>query len=445
MNKISVDFGKIVGRIKPLHGVNNGPKSLGLFRDMSEHFVNAGIPYVRLHDTEYPYGSGQFVDIACVFPNFDADTEDPVSYNFGLTDEYIKTVQAVGAKIIYRLGPSIEHAPIKIHIFPPKDYEKWARICAGIIRHYNEGWANGFHYGIEYWEIWNEPENPPMWQGTQEEYFRLYVTAANHLKDRFPQIKVGGYAHCGFYALTRTDATDFQKSFIPYFTDFLRYITTPGTEAPLDFFSWHLYSDHVEEAATHAHYVQKTLLEYGFDKTENILDEWNYFMSGNDALAFQRIKNMVGASFVAGVFCALQKSPVQLATYYDAQPSMAWCGILDWSGPLKPFYAFKAFHTLYELGNEVPSASAITNVYACAAASDTHGAILLSNYSGESLELTVEVSGLEANNGVRLEFYQLDVTTDLECKRSEDFHGKTLCPVLTMPGNSVVLLKTAKL
>ena len=57
---------------------------------------------------------------------------------------------------------------------PPADAAKWAAICVGIIRHYNEGWANGFHHGIRYWEIWNEPENrPAMWTGTDEDYLAL--------------------------------------------------------------------------------------------------------------------------------------------------------------------------------------------------------------------------------------------------------------------------------
>ena len=27
-----------------------------------------------------------------------------------------------------------------------------------VIKHYNSGWANGYHYNIKYWEIWNEPD-----------------------------------------------------------------------------------------------------------------------------------------------------------------------------------------------------------------------------------------------------------------------------------------------
>ena len=63
---------------------------------------------------------------------------------------------------------------------------KWAEICEHIIRHYNEGWADGFYYNIEYWEIWNEPDNSQMWTGTPEEFYELYRVAANHLKSCFP-------------------------------------------------------------------------------------------------------------------------------------------------------------------------------------------------------------------------------------------------------------------
>ena len=68
-----------------------------------------------------------------------------------------------GIEPFFRLGATIEnfHFLRAYHIYPPKDFHKWARICAGIVRHYNEGWAGGYHFGIRYWEIWNEPDNTP--------------------------------------------------------------------------------------------------------------------------------------------------------------------------------------------------------------------------------------------------------------------------------------------
>lgn len=439
---VKVDFSKTTGRMKPMHGVNNGPKTRVFSLDMSAHFKDAGIPYARLHDTEYPYGSGHFVDIPCVFPDFNADPDNPDSYDFALTDEYIKAIHAVGTKVFYRLGVSIEHASKKYHIFPPKNNEQWAKICAGIIRHYNEGWANGFQYGIEYWEIWNEPENPPMWQGTKDEYFKLYVTAANHLKARFPAIKVGGYAGCGFYSITRANSSDFFKGFITFFTDFLAYIKDSAHPAPLDFFSWHIYTDKIEEILAHAAYVQKTLEEHGLGHIDNILNEWNYM---DDAWAVRDNGTMRSASFVAGVFCGLQKSAVTLGAYYDAQPAMGrFCGIFNFNGPQKPFHAFKAFNDLYCLGSEVESKSALAHVHVCAASDGTQGAILLSNYEGESNEVAIKISGLTSANGIRLDSYYLDDASDLALRRSEIYRGKVFLPVVSLPKNTVLLLKLAQ-
>ena len=162
-----------------MHGLNHGPLTGNLKYDARHLFREAGIPYTRLHDVEYPYGSGEYVDIPCIFKNFDADVEDPASYNFDLTDDYMEAITETGCKPLYRLGVSIEHPAKKRYIYPPRNYLKWAKICEHVIRHYNEGWADGFHMDIGYWEIWTEPnhckkENPLMWGGDMPEFARFY-------------------------------------------------------------------------------------------------------------------------------------------------------------------------------------------------------------------------------------------------------------------------------
>ena len=142
---IKVDFNAKTGKkVMPLHGFNAGPMTQVFTYDARPWFVEGGFPFARMHDAEYPYGSGEFVDIPCIFKNFDADENDPASYNFPNTDEYIRQSLNVGARIIFRLGISIEHSPHKRYVDPPKDFAKWARICEHIIRHYNEGWADGY-------------------------------------------------------------------------------------------------------------------------------------------------------------------------------------------------------------------------------------------------------------------------------------------------------------
>ena len=158
---VTVDFTCDVGAMKPLHGVNNSPNRL---KGALPEFAVAGIPYARLHDTCGPFGGAHYVDVPNVFPDFDADENDPKSYDFAFTDAYLKPIVASGCKPFYRLGVTIENsAGLKAYnVYPPKDFAKWARICEHIIRHYNEGWAKGFRWGIEYWEIWNEPESNTM-------------------------------------------------------------------------------------------------------------------------------------------------------------------------------------------------------------------------------------------------------------------------------------------
>ena len=94
--------------------------------------------------------------------------------------------------MFYRLGVTIEnHAWIKnYHAKPPRDFAKWARICEHIVRHYNEGWADGFKWNIKYWEIWNEPDGNkptadgrpgPTWTGTNAQF--LNFDTIEHYKD----------------------------------------------------------------------------------------------------------------------------------------------------------------------------------------------------------------------------------------------------------------------
>ena len=183
MRSIKVDLTKRLEKIKPANGGGNGPPTGRFCRDRRAEFKRAGIPYSRLHDTEGQMGSGEFVNIHCIFKNFDADVNDPASYSFAATDIYIQAV-------IDRLGETIENKEkvLRSHTSPPEDPKEWAQVCEHIIRHYNEGWADGFHHGIEYWEIWNEPEGAPNtspnWGGTELEYFNLYSKSASAIKKK---------------------------------------------------------------------------------------------------------------------------------------------------------------------------------------------------------------------------------------------------------------------
>jgi len=122
---INVNFSEILGKIKPMHSVNNGPVGgrAHASGDSNAHlFTEAAIPYARNHDANFwgCYGAPHTVDIIAIFPNFDADENDPESYDFHLTDEYNKKIADTGTKVFYRLGNKIEHESKKYGAIPPK-------------------------------------------------------------------------------------------------------------------------------------------------------------------------------------------------------------------------------------------------------------------------------------------------------------------------------------
>ena len=310
MPTIRVNFQNQTGRrIRPLHGVNSGPLTKVFTYDARPLFREGGFPFARLHDVEYPYGSGEFVDIPCIFRDFNADETREENYNFGLTDEYLKACVEVGCEPLFRLGVSIEHAPVKRHVFPPQDFGKWARICEHIIRHYTQGWANGFHWNIRYWEIWNEADSAAsgadnMWCGTPEEFYEFYCVSATYLKQKFPHLKIGG---CGY-----TSGVN------PFIEDFFRYLTAKPYRVPLDFYSWHSYTTDVSTVVDMSRQVACMLESFGYGDAESVFDEWNYMRDWKDQAESRMLSGMVGVSSAV----AIVSDPVeqQITASVTAEP-----------------------------------------------------------------------------------------------------------------------------
>ena len=432
--KIKVDFTKQTGKIKPMHAVNNVPcmpydtHENNLFAKLQE----AGVPYGRLHDTGGRFGGAHFVDIENIFPDFDADETDPASYDFAFTDRLLEEMVKYGIEPFFRLGATIEnfHFLRAYHIYPPKDFHKWARICAGIVRHYNEGWAGGYHFGIRYWEIWNEPDNTPdvednpMWKGTPEQFFEMYDITARHLKALFPSIRVGGYGSCGFYAInTDSFIRDAHSSprvgyFIDFMDRFLEYCQKNGTV--LDFFSWHSYAD-VEDNVRYAAYARKKLEQYGYGGVEIFLNEWNPGIAEKGRLR--------DAANIAAGMCALQKTSTDMCMYYDAQITSTYCGLFNFTthDVYKAYYAFFGFHKLYQLSNEAFSETGAENVYVCAAVDGFKGGVLLVNRNMEECRFSLAVKGANPDEAV---CYAVDEAHDFE---QISWPGSTL----TMQGNAL--------
>ena len=405
---VNVDFAANAGKIKPLNGVNLGPsiqnESAGL--ENRDVFYALNTHSVRLHDVSLVESGLQIVDTDMVFPLFHADSSDPKNYIFKPTDDYIKASTAKGSKIVYRLGVSIDHSKAKYRTSVP-EAKKWADICCHIIAHYNEGWANGHKMGIEYWEIWNEPNtqtpdgSKPMWNGSLDQYNEFYCTVAKIIKKRFPNIKIGGPAHTGASS----------KLMEPLFKKIAE------TKAPLDFYSWHCYGKKVEDMASQVFKVKKCLEKFGLKDTELHLNEWHYFplrwidihAKGSDKKAmYDKMRDIESGVFSAATMTAWQDTPLDEANFYGY--SIQNWGLIDPFGtPYTSYYPFKAFGEIVKYQNRVKTQTSNPNVYALAG-KDSGGkeAVLISLFKTGKCSLEVKFK----NQAENLDAYSILICTD---------------------------------
>ncbi len=394
MARITVDMNNVVGNVRPLHGINNAP-ILGADDKLFHYLGEAGIPSSRLHDTGGAFGKHVFVDIENIFRNFDADVSDPESYDFAFTDWLLNALHAQGVEPFYRLGCTIEnyHYIRPQHILPPKDPQKWAEICAHIIAHYNDGWADGFKLGIRYWEIWNEPDNAPdikdnpMWKGTAAQYYELYDAAAKLIKSRWPHLKVGGFASCGFYAILgssgskNANVSPRTQYFIDFARDFFAHIRESG--APLDFFSWHSYGS-AQDNIAFANYARSLMTEFGYGDAESILNEWNPGIANRGTLK--------DAALISAMLCTMHtKTDIDMMNYYDGQVHGNYQGLFDPMKyvPFKAYYVFPAFNTLYRMGTAVHTEYSTYMVPAMAAKDENAAAVFIANTKDRAENVTV--------------------------------------------------------
>ena len=403
---IGIDFSKKCGKIKPLNGINGGPRSGGcdLPFDMSEEFSAMNIPVVRTAMKSGEYGYNQFIDIHCIFPDFSADENLEQSYNFLPTDLYLASVRATGAEIFYRLGESSEPYAHKLFVRPPADMEKWARICEHVIMHYNEGWANGFKYNIKYWEIWSAPDSPSGWCGERREFLELYRITANHLRARFPKIRIGGYGARGFYSLNRLDADEEMKSYISFMQQFFAYVASPATSAPLDFFTWAINTSNPEELAMHAKYARTYLDGAGLKRTKSIVCELCASdKSGIPHALRPEFPSELGASLILA-----QKSGIDMMMYAESDVASRKNGLfsVDDHSTHRRYAAYGvmcAFGRLLRLGT-VPELRGEyrKEIYALAAFNDREAGVLIvtGEYSGK-LEIVLESSVFDSFSVVK--------------------------------------------
>ena len=184
-----------------------------------------------------------------------AYTEDnkgnPV-YNWTIVDSIFDTYTERGMRPLVEIGFMPEAMSVKPHpykhkwkpgapyydvftgwAYPPKDYKKWGELVYQWVAHSVK------RYGKQeveswYWEVWNEP-NIGYWQGTTDEYLKLYDYAADAVKRALPTAKIGGPHTTG---PSWDVAEKFLRDFLDHVTKGKNY-ATGKTGSPLDYIGFH--------------------------------------------------------------------------------------------------------------------------------------------------------------------------------------------------------------
>ena len=219
----------------------NGKKLLGEIAGLSSTPA-----YIRVHNL-LTSGDGS---ASLKWGSTNAYTEDAAGnpiYDWKIVDRIFDTFHEASVKPLVEIGFMPEalstHPQPYRHNFPngsiftgwaypPKDYSKWGDLVFHLVQHLRERYGDA-EVKTWLWEVWNEPDIG-YWQGTAEEYFKLYDFSADAVLRALPGAKIGG-----------PDATGVSERSATFLTAFLQHCesghnSATGKEgAPLNFISYH--------------------------------------------------------------------------------------------------------------------------------------------------------------------------------------------------------------
>ena len=430
LSAVTVDFSKDAGTVRRLNGNNGGPCVIGrgdLVKRSVADYRELSIPNARFHDIPLVCPGLKICDVQHIFPIYNpkADPKDAANYYFEPTDDYIRQVKACGVEsITFRLGASIEWTHPRTYFAKrPKDIGQFAEVCAGIVRHYRTGWADGFDAGKVYWEIWCEPNSNAfgeLWDKGKglETYYPLYVAVARRIKSEFPEALVGGPA---------SNACDFR--FADRLSDVCR-----DEGAALDFFSWHQYISTPEPFNDRIAALREMLDRKGFTKTELHLNEWHWMPACWSDLGSVEglrrwsdtpdgINGIESAAMVVKTLVTWQESKLDMANYYLSCSQGTW-GLYDKEGQRRPtYYALAWFGRLAKDFPRRAAATADEDGVSAIAGSGADGSsiVLVSDFRPQSDgPITVRLSGNPPCGHVALTSLRADAKPVLESVACKD-------------------------
>jgi xylan 1,4-beta-xylosidase len=279
-------------------------------------------------------------------------------YSFFNADQIIDFLLSIGMRPFVELSFMPEtlasgHTTVfsyRGNVTPPKDYSQWATLVQNLTAHWVE------RYGAAevrkwFFEVWNEPNLPAFWTGSQEDYFKLYRCTVTAIKSIDESLQVGGPVTA-------------DNQWIPEFLDFCK-----KNAVPVDFVSTHHYptdafgkpgADTITQLQHAPRHVMKQMASKASAQAGALplyYTEWNISSNPRDPLhdepfaaAFVTRIIMEARGLVQG-YSYWTFSDIFSENYFPSVPFQGGFGLLNLHGIAKP--AYRAFQLLHGLGIEL--------------------------------------------------------------------------------------------
>jgi len=268
-------------------------------------------------------------------------------YNFKTLDTTVANILQTGAKPLMSLcfKPSLLFPVINQDSVNPVDYSKWEALVYHLVKHYLDRGAR-----IKYWEVGNEVDIGEVggtpYRFTPKNYIPYYKHTVAAILRADPDAKVGGPALASYTS--------------PILPALLQACALE--KLPLDFISWHSYSNNPLSVREQMAYMKTQLGKYPALKPETILDEWNMgllnppldprfqpcFVAetiwqmkdvGIDWSCYYHIRDWyVSYDTFAKIFTS--HGAAFMTRWWDRQPQFS--GLIDFQNQIRPaYYTFK--------------------------------------------------------------------------------------------------------
>lgn len=283
--------------------------------------------------------------------------QDKPLYSFFNADRICDFLLSIGMRPFVELGfmpemlasgrETVFH--FRGNVTPPADYDAWATLIRKLVSHWVE------RYGIDevrlwFFEVWNEPNLPAFWTGTQDDYFKLYGHTARAIKSVDASLRVGGPA---------TSMTAWIDEFLDY---------CKRQRLPVDFISTHIYptdplgfegADTEEQLANSPRDLLRDRAKLVRERARErpvYFTEWNISSNPRDHYHDEPFAAAYAARIVLGTdpfvegYSFWTFTDIFEENYFPSIPFHGGFGLLNLHGVPKPVY--RAFQLLHALGTE---------------------------------------------------------------------------------------------